>query len=343
MDPSKEDHDNGDPGGSSRGSPSKRIRDQVTYYEKVWTKAGAKPTADETDAGPTIDVCELESRLRAEKQRRFNEDAPKIEVVRLRSTPQHVPHRPTNVNVKINVRTRPADNNGGGSPTTDDVFEEESVERTIEEGQLRGDARIFKYEKVTMRKSTREISISRSGSSFSDDQFLRSPSTEEATVATGIDDSAYQTRSHGAYSNLSKTSSNVSLDDQYDDVQQPMHSGRQVQTSSFETWSSSSYQQSGNGNGGRNVRVTASGPTTAVWVNVRDVASGNSAGRHQPRNSQSPVGEETITSDAKSFQTMAARMEFVRSNSQYDSHIKQIRGDFYFCAVYLDKKFGVKY
>ncbi|XP_076667923.1 muscle-specific protein 300 kDa isoform X16 [Andrena cerasifolii] len=91
------------------------------------------------------------------------------------------------------------------SRASDSSFEE-SYERLIEEGELNG-AKVVKFEKITVRKSVREVGP---GGVAHHHRVLtessRTPSEEHA-----LEDSAYQSHSHGAPSHGSKSSSVTSF------------------------------------------------------------------------------------------------------------------------------------
>ncbi|XP_063222936.1 muscle-specific protein 300 kDa isoform X4 [Bacillus rossius redtenbacheri] len=112
----------------------RKLRDRVSYYEQVCASGRRQ---DAPEAGP-VDVAELERRL---EQRRRRADSPGTrEVVRLR------PAR------------RPAEDSSGES------FEE-STERLEEEGDLlSGGARVVTFERVTLHRSVRALTPSRSPS-----------------------------------------------------------------------------------------------------------------------------------------------------------------------------------
>ncbi|XP_054006700.1 muscle-specific protein 300 kDa isoform X2 [Hylaeus anthracinus] len=93
------------------------------------------------------------------------------------------------------------------SRTSDSSFEE-SFERLVEEGELNG-AKVVKFEKITVRKSVREIGPGTTGLAHHHrvlTESSRTPSEEHA-----LEDSAYQSHSHGAFSHGSKSSSVTSF------------------------------------------------------------------------------------------------------------------------------------
>lgn len=285
---------------------TRRLRDKVTYYEKVWS-SGSRNLEDDPD-GFGIDVHAFEQRLREERDRRIHDSSPRIEV-KLKSTPQPSPRHldSPNFNVKVGRFT-------SSDSSQPDSFEE-SVERYNEAGEIRGDARIFKFEKVTVKKTTREISVtSPSGvkTFFSSERISRTPSEERILQ----DDSAYHTQ-HLSNANTSKSSSIVSLHghDVVDEGISRRTPSRERTPDNSHSWSSSRGAVSGMGS-----------------TPVSSVAAGYLHKRRQPHSDRHASEGEDSSLDwyndysAHSFQATAAKMNFNRTNSQYDTHIKQIRG-----------------
>lgn len=105
------------------------------------------------------------------------------------------------------------------SMTSGDSSFEESFERMVEEGELSG-SKVVKFEKITLRKSVKEIagggddggddggagSVSSSQQRDSLAESSRTPSEKHA-----LEDSDYQSRSHGAANHGSKSSSIASF------------------------------------------------------------------------------------------------------------------------------------
>lgn len=92
------------------------------------------------------------------------------------------------------------------SARTGDSSFEESFERLVEEGELNG-AKVVKFEKITVKKSVREIGgVAVSHQHRGLTEASRSPSDEHA-----LEDSAYQSHSHGVASHGSKSSSITSF------------------------------------------------------------------------------------------------------------------------------------
>lgn len=155
----------GDPPGPSE-SP---LRDRVSFFEKVWT--GSPSGVLE---GPSaVDVEELERRLDEERQR--HAEHAHLEQVSLR----HAPLEP------------------------DGSFQE-TVTSTVEEGDLASGVKTVKFEKVTVRKTVRQVT----GNVSTTHRVVTSRTPSEERV---LEDSAYQTHSNGNLSTHSNSSSVSSL------------------------------------------------------------------------------------------------------------------------------------
>lgn len=136
------------------------LRDRVSFFEKVWTGTGG----GSLEEASSLDVQELEKRLE-ERQR---------------------PYEP---NQLIQTRLRQS------SPRQPEEFQE-TFTSTVEEGDLAAGLKTVKFEKVTVRKTVRQVtSVSRKSTS-------RTPSEERV-----LEDSAYQTHSNGNISAHSSISS----------------------------------------------------------------------------------------------------------------------------------------
>lgn len=155
------------------------------------------------------------------------------------------------------------------SRASDSSFEE-SYERLIEEGELNG-AKVVKFEKITVRKSVREVGP---GGVAHHHRVLtessRTPSEEHA-----LEDSAYQSHSHGAPSHGSKSSSVTSF-------------------TRFPSEESLSQRR------------------------------GSSPHQHLGPDDRTP-SEWYAEFHSQSLHN-ASRIEYVRSKSEYDAHIAEIKG-----------------
>lgn len=161
------------------------------------------------------------------------------------------------------------------SRASDSSFEE-SFERLVEEGELNG-TKVVKFEKITVRKSVREIS-SNSDTVLVQQRALtessRTPSEEHA-----LEDSAYQSHSHGVHSHGSKSSS----------------------VTSFARFPSEE----------------------SIPLSQRRCSSPRA---QQLAPDDRPPSEWYAEYRNQSFQNVAARIEYVRSRSEYDAHIAEIKG-----------------
>ncbi|KAL0110413.1 hypothetical protein PUN28_013801 [Cardiocondyla obscurior] len=159
------------------------------------------------------------------------------------------------------------------SRASDSSFEE-SFERLVEEGELNG-AKVVKFEKITVKKTVREISSSSCDPGVVQQRALtessRTPSEERV-----LEDSAYQ--SHGVQSHGSKSSSVTSF-------------------TRFPSEESLSQRRCSS------PRVQHLGPD------------------------ERPPSEWYAEYRNQSFQNVAARIEYVRSRSEYDAHIAEIKDE----------------
>lgn len=343
MDDPNEDRQLPDSPGPSGQGNVRRLRDKVTYYETLSSgrvKVPSQEIDDGDEASGIIDVQAFEQRLCDERNRRTLENSPRIEV-RLRSTPQASPARRidspnrSNVNVKVNIFTQqqPAarEPRAGSSDSMPESFEE-SIERSYDGGELTGNSRVFTFEKITLKKTVREVTVLRQpGTSIEtvtsrSERFSRTPSEERVFH----DDSAYHTHHSNVHSSVaSKSSSATSLHGRFPS-EEHVH-GRTLHDRNFndsQTWSS---------NAANGSFVSGSGGVLGRSHGSTVVAEGYLSNRRQQTPERhSGTGDETDEANtsldwyneyrAHSFQTAAAKMSFKRTNSQYDTHIKEIRG-----------------
>lgn len=320
-DPLTTDHDQQKGYGVAGTSSVRRLRDKVTYYEKVWTTGTKRSLDTDEPDGVGIDVQALEERLQQERARKSHDSSPKIDV-RLRSTPQSSPrHFSSSTN----------------QPTSDDESFEESIERTIESGQVKGNARVFKFEKITMKKSVREVSVTSPPVTTATKTFLRTDKSLSRTPSEERhfhDDSAYHTQSH-PISTASKSSSITSLPGA-ERFSSEEHIASRRTPSRERIFESSSWGTEGDGASIITIKTgKAMHGNGGAGVSISSVAAGNLYQRqqHTPDRHTSSEGEGDAASQvwyneyrAHSLQSPAARMNIRRTNSQYDSHIKQIKG-----------------
>lgn len=326
------------------------LRNKVTYYEKVWS-SGQKPSeeahdVDETDRGAfAIDVNAFEKRLQEERERKSHEQSPRIDV-KLRSTPQPSP-RPTDLPLSTNIRVniRHHIDTGESSPASCDAHH-------VHHSQHH--SRVLTYEKVVSTKSVREVNISSTSVTSPvlrtveyTQLFGKSPSSERIA-----DDSAYhsQRTRHVSSSTpttvTSQSSSNTSLHGNFPSEENVFvrHIHQAQRTPSRErifiragsepphSWSSSGTTSSGSNVGVAKI-ATGSGAGS-----VSSVAAGNNefVRRHLTRERHDSGGGDSDGANSPDWYneyrthnfhtTPPPRMDFQRSNSQYDNHIRQIRG-----------------
>lgn len=301
----------GDPGGGKSATPQKktrpttlledtgragspgpaRLKDRVSFYEQVWS--GTKSPSTETVAekgGSNVDDSSLFVDV-SEIERRLQE-----EQLRRRAesplTREHVKLRSTRAG-DGGSRLRCASTEDSSSNNSESF--EETFERVVEEGDLLGGgAKVVKFERITVHKSVREITTVRpttpsSGAAPSEATMSRTPSEERILQ----DDSAYHTVSHsqpstnGYHTSVSKSSSVTSL------------AGRFPSEESLRrTPSREGLQQAG----------------------ATELEGGS-----RPGSTSSSI-EWYSEYRTQSFHNMAAKLEYVRSRSQYDTHIAEIKG-----------------
>lgn len=320
------------------------LHNKVTYYEKVWSSGHLSGDgADETDrANFSMDVHAFERRMQEERERKTREQSPRIDI-KLRSTPQPSP-RPTDLplpNVQVNIRHHIESTE---SPIQEKMRKEETVE-THEYHHKR----VTKYEKVITKKSSHKVNVKThvtTSSSMSPTTIRtiehtefrpQTPSSSEHVASPSIDDSAYQSEririvrgastptgaptspsSHSSLSNASLHGNFTSDENVYARQQMRTPSRERIY---FERAGSEPRSWSSSG-----VATTAS-PVSSVAISNEFVR------RHLVRERRDSGDSDGASSSdwyneyrSQSFHTTAPRMDFKRSNSQYDRHIQEIRG-----------------
>lgn len=323
--------------GSEVRTPSKRLRDKVSYYESVWT-SGSPQTADDVDGAQAsssmgLDIAALEERLEHEKRQRLMDNTPKIEI-KLRHTPvqsPRPPETPTKINLNINLRS--VDRSNLMASPNDSYTE--SVERVFEEGETRDNSRVFKYEKVILRKSVKEVSVE----SSSNQSVIWSTSSGTRSHKTSIGESSDLSREgtpvrsqplYGGHSNRAR--SPAFLDKR-------SHSTADELFYKHKNDGSNSFHKVMSGSGIHHYKIPLLGSGSRSGSNqdiCYSVADGNRKfyqSRQTTPDNLSSEGENQTSTEwyhdykTQSFQSTGAKMEFVRSNSQYDTHIKEMRGE----------------
>lgn len=161
------------------------------------------------------------------------------------------------------------------SRASDSSFEE-SFERLVEEGELNG-AKVVKFEKITVRKSIRAINSDSNDDATLIQQRALTESSRTPSEERILEDSAYQSHSHGMQSHGSKSSSVTSF-------------------TRFPSEESLSQRRCSS------PRVQQLSPD------------------------ERPPSEWYAEYRNQSFQNVSAKIEYVRSRSEYDAHIAEIKG-----------------
>jgi nesprin-1 len=271
------------------GSPGPtRLKDRVSFYEHVWS--GTK--------SPSAETVTEEGRSNVDESSLFVD----VSDIERRLQEEQLRRRSESPTKREHVKLRSTLTGGAGarhrSASTDDSSSnsesfEETFERVVEEGDLGGGAKVVKFERITVHKSVREITTVRpatpgSGAPSSEATMSRTPSEEHILQ----DDSAYHTVSHsqpsanGYHTSVSKSSSVTSLAGKFPSEECLRRSP-----------SREGLQQAG----------------ASEWEGGSRPGSTSSIEWYSEYRTQS-------------FHNMAAKLEYVRSRSQYDSHIAEIKG-----------------
>ena len=270
------------------GGPT-RLKDRVSFYEQVWTGTKSPSVERQTEKSrSTVDDSSLFVDV-SEIERRLQEEQRR----RREESPMKREH--------VKLRSTPLSSPRGGdarhrstsSSSNNSESFEETFERVVEEGDLLGGgAKVVKFERITVHKSVREITTVRPttpGSGAASSEVSRTPSEEHILQ----DDSAYHTASHsqpsanGFHTSVSKSSSVTSL------------AGRFPSEESLRRTPSKE-------------RIQHAGSTELDGQGSRPASTSSNEWYSEYR--------------TQSFQNMAARLEYVRSRSQYDTHIAEIKG-----------------
>lgn len=201
----------------SPASSSKRLRDRVSFYEKVWTGSGSSPSSLESD--DSLNVEELEKKLADDRSRHL--EHAHIEHVHLRQTPTPPPLSPRHL-VQHLQEIKP------------DGSVEETLIETVEEGDTATGMKTVKFEKVTVRKSVKQIT-STTSSTVRTISSSRTPSEEHVH-----EDSAYQTHTNGSGLSHSKSSSISSLTGRFPSEESLRRTPSRENENDWETSSNSS-------------------------------------------------------------------------------------------------------
>lgn len=310
----------------------------------------------------SMDIRTFERNLQAKRDRQMHQSSPRIEI-RLRETSTTTPKTHATSLSKINIHhiergsgieTNPLP---GPSTSIDEVDFVSEAPRKVK--------RVITYEKVLKTKTTREITYPRTHSSS---ETIQSPTVQRTTEYStdksssteqmaGGEDSAYHSHrvrlaSSGTPTTISISSSSNSLQhgflsDENVYAQQPIHSSRERML--FERAGSEPPPHfTGNFPGIDKRNIQSSLDSTRIMYDdellanrqpriVSPVTDGNQSVRRHFESHRTPSeGGDGISLDwYNEYQTQtvtavdrAKKMDFKRSNSQYDNHIRQIRGIF---------------
>lgn len=290
----------------SPAGAARRLRERVDFFEKVWTgtQRSSEDSLSYTDSN--VDVEEIERRLLEERKRHGS--GTHLEQVTLRHTPLSSPKK---IVIHRETIVSPSRSRSGTSEAAIDVqqlerrLEEErkkfynspsqlqhvqlrhtspkqsmqhkddgefveTFEKTTEEGDLASGVKMVKFERVTVKKQIREVTLS-----------SRTPSEERI-----LEDSAYHSHGNG----VSKSSSVTSLT-----------TGRFPSEESLRRTPSKE-----NVKDDWDTASSSSKTTSSEWYNEYKT---------------------------ESFLKSGSKLEYVRSKSQYDTHIAEIRGNLFIYFV----------
>lgn len=305
----------------------------------------------------SMDVNAFEKSLQEKRDRQMHQQSPRIEI-RLRETASTTP-RTTFSKINIHHIERgggiEANTSSGPSQSIDEVDFISEVPRKVK--------RVITYEKVSKTKTIREIDYSRAYCSSETVQsptivqqtrnqsFDRSSSTEQIT---GAEDSAYH--SHRVRVTSSGTPTTISISSSSNSLQHAFRSDENVyapRTQSRERMFERAGSEPpphlvGRFTGIDNRNIQSSLDSTRIIYDdelmaqrqrqhriVSPVTDGNQNVRRHFEAHRTPSSSDGISSEwYNEYQTQTVavdrppKMDFKRSNSQYDNHIRQIRGIF---------------
>lgn len=176
---------------------------------------------------------------------------------------------------------------GGVSSPRNPTNYEEVYEHVVEEGGMLGGAKVVKFERITLQKTVREVTTPLS--SILVREMSRTPSSE-----------------HPSRTPSKEASPSDDLDSAYQTARESRETSRGLTSKSSSVTSLSSSRG----------RYTS------------QESLGRAPSREQLSGTESPVAPEWYSDYRhQSFQHIAARLEHVRSRSEYDSHIAEIKGE----------------
>lgn len=328
----------------STSTPSKQSR--IIVHREVHSDVPtlSPVTYGKIDRGSfSMDVNAFEKSLQEKRDRQFHEHSPIIEI-RLRETSTSSPRDFASPLSSSKIDIQHIERGGGGAHGTsvDEVDYSSPAPRKIK--------RVVTYEKVSKTKSIREITLPRSASENVQSPVVqrtvdclidKSSSTEQITPT---EDSAYH--SHRIRLTSSGTPTTISISSSSDSIQHVFTSDENVYAPRTPSHSERIFLERagseplpphliGIETSSKN-RSSVDSTIKQQRQVVSPVTDSNEHVHHRHLESyRTPSESEGISSDwYNEYQTQTVqvdhrrpnKMDFKRSNSQYDNHIRQIRG-----------------
>lgn len=343
---SKEDSNSEDVGsirwasGSEPSTSTPSNQSRITIRREVESDAPSLSPVNygKHDRGSfSMDVNAFEKSLQEKRDRQSHEQSPRIEI-RLRATSTASPRDfPSSSSSKINIHHIERESGAPGT-SLDEVDFSSPAPRKIK--------RVITYEKVSKTKSIRETTFPRSASENVQSPVVqrtvdclvdKSSSTEQITA----EDSAYH--SHRVRLTSSGTPTTISISSSSDSIQHVFTSDENVYAQQRTPSRERIFLERAGSEppphliGIENSKNRSSVDSTKKQQRqvVSPVTDGNHHVHHRHFESHRTSSEsEGISSDwYNEYQTQTVqvdrrptKMDFKRSNSQYDNHIRQIRG-----------------
>lgn len=340
-----------DPATPSSSKPKLKPRLSTSIGSIRWAE-GELSSTPIRDGSFTMDVTAFEKQLEENRERKLHEESPRIDI-RLKS----IPTTSKSAAASQSENEIQVDIHQGIESSIDEV--DHATPR-----QMKQTTRVVTYEKVFKQKSIREISIVKKCSPTNSSNNIQTPKVQR-TVEYSIgksssseqignaDDSAYHSHririaSSGTPTTVSISSSNASLpshdftsdENIYASHRTPsrerMFSERgDSEPRHFPTTMTDGTNNDTLANVSMNIVYTGDRATSPQELNlVSSVTDGNdhtnrghSVREHMKSSSECASPDWYSEYQAQSFHTdRSHKMDFKRSNSQYDNHIRQIRG-----------------
>lgn len=299
------------------------LREKVARYEKVWSQG-----MQGEDNVIRVDVKDIEKRLQEERERRFAEGSSKVEFVKLRTTPQSTPGResispdsPFNVSLRHVERSSAEEDQRPDSPFNVTLKHVERV-TSSEERYVTSSQEDYIY---TRRTPPRSIDLTAGGSKIS----IKFDPNDE--VDFSIEPTADIRVGSSGFRNLA-TESVITDGNRHQTPQTPQRISRTfikspVDGRSLTTISSPFVSQ-------QTVKKVSSVYVKNLQKSYLEGTSGVGGGSVSVSASESSSRDD-LSEEAsewyndyrnQSFNSTMTARQFARTNSQYDNHIKEIRG-----------------